>query len=69
MADLVGIKPTPQNHETRVITIGRDDGPVIFPVPLFTGLFQKKNSLYQLSLFTPGHHSVGKSFTVNGESA
>ena len=41
MGDLVGIEPTPQNHETRVITIGLDDGPVIFPVPFFTGLFQK----------------------------
>ena len=41
MGDLVGIEPTPQNHETRVITIGPDDDPVIFPVPFFTGLFQK----------------------------
>ena len=42
MGDLVGIEPTPQNHETRVITIGPDDGPAIFPVPFFIGLFQKK---------------------------
>ena len=49
MGDLVGIEPIPQNHETRVITIGPDDGPVIFPAPFFTGLFQKINSLYQLS--------------------
>ena len=41
MADLVGIKPTPQWYETRVITIGPDNGPAIFPVPFFKGLFQK----------------------------
>ena len=67
MWDLVGIEPTPYWYETRVITIRPDDSPVIFPVPFFKGLFQKINSLYPLSLFTPGHHSVGKSFTVNSE--
>ena len=41
MGDLVGIEPTPQNHESRVITIGPHDGPVIFPVLFFTCLFQK----------------------------
>ena len=35
MGDLVGIEPTTQNHETMVITIGPDDGPVIFPVQFF----------------------------------
>ena len=69
MGGLVGIEPTPEWYETRVITIGPDDSPVIFPLPFFIRLFQKKNSLYPLSLFTPGHHSVGKSFTVNIESA
>ena len=42
MGDLVGIEPTPEWYETRVITIGQDDGPVIFLVPFFTGLAQKK---------------------------
>ena len=41
MGDLVGIEPTPQNHKTRVITIGPDDGPVIFPVPFFTASSKK----------------------------
>ena len=41
MRDLVGIEPTPHRYETRVITIGPDDGPVIFPVPFYRGLFQK----------------------------
>ena len=41
MKDQVGIKPTPQYYETRVTTVGPDDGPVIFPVPFFIGPFQK----------------------------
>ena len=41
MGDLVGIEPTPQRYETRVRTIGPDDSAAIFPVPFFTGLFQK----------------------------
>ena len=41
MGDLVGIEPTPQRQETRVITIGPHDGPVIFVVPFFTCLFRK----------------------------
>ena len=69
MGDLVEIEPTPRWHETRVITIGPHDGAAIFPVPFFTCLFQKKNSLYALSLFTLGHQSVGNGFTVNSESA
>ena len=41
MGDLVRIEPTPQWYETRVITIGPDDGPAIFPVPTFKGIFKK----------------------------
>ena len=69
MGDQVGIEPIPQWYETRVITIGPDDGPAIFPVPFFTVLFQKIKFTLPAFPVYPGHHSVGNSFTVNSESA
>ena len=60
MGDLVKIEPTPQNLETRVITIGPDDGPVIFPVPFFIGLFQKIKFTVPAFLVYPWTPRCGK---------
>ena len=69
MGDLVGIERIPHRCKTSVITIGPDDGPGIFPAPFFTGLFQKIKFTFPAFPATPGHQSVGNSFTVNSESA